>query len=84
MEDKRPLHCTACGSTSLEKGFIQAEARQSSGLGRWISGVYQASLFTMAPRDMKQRTQGPVVAYRCRSCSHLEQFVIIEGARPLS
>ena len=84
MDDKGPLHCTACGSTSLEKGFIQAEVPQNSGLGRWISGVYEAGLFTAAPRNMKQRNQGAVISYRCRSCSHLEQFVIIEGARPLS
>jgi hypothetical protein len=75
MEDRKPMHCTACGSTDLEKGFIQTEARQSTGLGRWISGVYKSSLLSNAPKGMKERLQGAVVSYRCRRCSHLEQFV---------
>lgn len=79
MEDGAPLHCTACKSTELEQGFVQTEVPQNNGLGRWISGVYKASLFSTSPKGMKQRAQGRVVSYRCRRCSHLEQFVILEG-----
>lgn len=78
------MHCTACGSTDLEQGFIHTAAAQSNGLGRWISGVYKPSRFSTAPKGMKQRLQGQVVSFRCRRCSHLEQFVTIEGPPPLA
>jgi hypothetical protein len=78
------MHCTACGSTELDQGFILTETGRSHGLGRWVSGVYTSALFGTAPKGMNKRLKGQVVSFRCRKCSHLEQFVAIQGPRPLA
>ncbi len=53
-------------------------AHDSDGIARWVAGPYARNEFTYQPTNMKRRQSGQVVTYRCRGCSHLEQYVLFE------
>ncbi|QLY32022.1 hypothetical protein [Nocardia huaxiensis] len=66
-------HCTHCGSTGLEPGFIEDAGEYAKGYARWIPGPLEFGPFG-GVRRMGKRRFG-IDAWRCTACSHLELFV---------
>ncbi|WP_220451133.1 hypothetical protein [Nocardioides dongkuii] len=64
--------CSACGSESLEPGFIEDAGEHSQGFARWIPGALERGLFGGARRMGKQRYV--VDAARCGRCGFLMLF----------
>lgn len=74
VEDRRPLRCSACGSSALEQGFLYNRAQYSGGHDMWVSGIPDMGL-THRPRRLNARKTGYVMAFRCRDCFHLDYYV---------
>lgn len=66
-------HCTHCGSTDMEPGFLDDSGEGSRGYLRWIVGPLELGALGRAKRMGKQRFA--VMTFRCRACAHLELFV---------
>lgn len=66
-------HCTYCGHTELEPGFLEDAGEHSRGYSRWIPGPLEFGILGGAKRFLKQRFA--VTAHRCTRCSHVELFV---------
>ena len=67
------LKCTHCGATGLEAGFLDIQARGSSGAWlRWASGPFERGLFGAKKSESTRFTQ--VHAYRCPKCAHVDLF----------
>ncbi|MBL1075000.1 hypothetical protein JK358_11405 [Nocardia sp. 2] len=73
MAPKPTPHCTHCGSTDLEQGFIEDSGEHAKGYARWIPGPLEFGPLGGVKRWGK--TRFAVVAYRCVVCAHLELFV---------
>ncbi|MFI9506532.1 hypothetical protein [Nocardia sp. NPDC052566] len=71
------LHCTHCGATGLELGYIEDTGLSAWARARWISGPLQRNRLGGVQRSGGLRY--PIDAYRCRECAHLELFVQPDG-----
>lgn len=71
------MHCSHCGGSELETGFLEDSGREGKGYLRWIAGELQTGFFGKAHNFGKVRV--PVDAYRCTACSHLDLFVAPES-----
>lgn len=66
------FHCTHCGMTGLEQGFVEDRGEGSPGYTQWIAGPLERGLFGGARRMGRPRSQ--IDAFRCAQCGHLELF----------
>jgi hypothetical protein len=66
------LHCTHCGTTGLQQGFIEDEGEGSRGYARWVAGALERGPLGGARLMGKSRSQ--IDAFRCPQCGHLELF----------
>jgi hypothetical protein len=75
MSDVAPVAapaCSACGSSTVEPGFLEDMGEASQGYVRWIPGPLQRGMFGGAKTLGKQRYA--VQAWRCGSCRHLDLY----------
>jgi hypothetical protein len=66
-------HCTACGGTELEPGFLEDAGESSRGYLRWIAGPLERGPLGNARRMGRARYE--VATLRCQNCSHLELYI---------
>jgi len=66
------IHCTHCGSTSLQQGFVEDRGEGSMGYAKWVAGALEKGLFGGAKTMGRPRSQ--IDAFRCPQCGHLELF----------
>jgi DNA-directed RNA polymerase subunit RPC12/RpoP len=68
------IHCTHCGATGLQQGFVEDEGQYSAGYAQWIAGALERGPLGNARRMGRSRTQ--IDAFRCPQCGHLELFTL--------
>lgn len=73
IEWMNDLHCTHCGATGLDLGYVEDTGLSAYARARWIAGELQRDTLGRAKRTGGARHE--IDAYRCKQCSHLELFV---------
>jgi hypothetical protein len=68
------IHCTHCGATGLQQGFVEDKGQGSRGYAQWVAGALELGVFGFARVMGKSRSQ--IDAFRCPQCGHLELFTL--------
>jgi len=68
------IHCTHCGATGLQQGFVEDKGQGSRGYAQWVAGALELGVLGFARVMGKSRSQ--IDAFRCPHCGHLELFTL--------